>query len=108
MRTTPVGSSGPECDPTTVVVRLRDGSLASDLTHLRSEVAHAVLLGHGGVSVDLSGLDHLSSPTVAAILWARRTCSARRVPFTVTGGAGLNARVLRSCGLAHQGSRSRW
>ena len=94
--------------PTAVTVHLQDGSLTSDLAHLRSEVAMTVLVGRAGVTVDVSGIDQISSPTVAAILWARRSCSARRVPFRVTGGSGRNVRVLRSCGLLGMGVSPRW
>ena len=91
-----------------VVVRLQDSSLVDDLAHLRSEVAATMLQGGGGVTVDVSGIDQMSSPTVAAILWARRSCSARRVPFTVSGDVGRNVGVLRSCGVLGPETRSRW
>lgn len=94
--------------PTGVVVPLRDATLTDDLARLRSEVATTVLHGRGGITVDLSAVERISSPTVAAVLWARRSCSARRIPFAVTGNPGRNARVLRSCGLLGQEAGSRW
>lgn len=94
--------------PPVVVVHLRDSSLTDDLARLRSEVATTVLHCRGGITVDLSAVDQISSPTVAAILWARRSCSARRIPFAVTGDHGRNARVLRSCGLLGANAGSRW
>lgn len=90
-----------------VVVRLQDSSLVDDLAHLRSEVAMSLLQGRGGVTVDVSGIGQISSPTVAAILWARRSCSARRVPFAVSGSVGRNVGVLRSCGLLGPETRTR-
>ncbi len=94
--------------PATVTVHLQDASLTEDLSRLRSEVARSVLDGRRGVEVDVSGIDTISSPTVAAILWARRSCAARHVPFLVSGDAGRNARVLRSCGLMEPRTPTRW
>ncbi len=92
----------------TVTVHLQDSSLTEDLCRLRSEVARSVLDGQRGVTVDVSGIDTISSPTVAAILWARRSCAARHVPFTVCGDGGRNTRVLRSCGLLEPRTATRW
>lgn len=94
--------------PSTVTIHLQERSLAADLSLLRSEVAKNVLRGRGGITIDVSGVDQISSPTVAAILWARRSCAARQIPFHVTGDAGRNARVLRTCGLPRHGGSTRW
>lgn len=80
-----------------VTVRLRDHSLTEDLSHLRSKVALGVRRGLG-LTLDVSEVERVSSPTVAAILWARRCCAARDLPFTVTGARGRNRRILHSCG----------
>jgi hypothetical protein len=47
---------------------------------------------------------------VAALLWARRCCATRGVPFRVTGTSGQNAKVLRLCGLVtpDAGGGSSW
>ena len=52
-----------------------------------------------GVALDVSAVERISSPTVAAILWARRSCAARNLPFTVTGHRARTHRLLRTCGL---------
>lgn len=81
-----------------VTVRLLNQSLSADLARLRSRLATGVLEGRG-LTLDVSAVDDFSSPTVAAILWARRSCVARNLPFTVTGHRGRNHRIMRSCGL---------
>lgn len=83
----------------TVRVELREPALVHDLSRLRSQLAHTLLRGRGGVTVDLSAVGRISSPTVAALLWARRSCAARSVPFSVVGCSVQNAGVLRTCGL---------
>ncbi len=85
-------------EQTAVTVRLLNQSLSDDLARLRSRLATGVLEGRG-LTLDVSAVDELSSPTVAAILWARRSCIARNLPFTVTGHRGRNHRIMRSCGL---------
>lgn len=94
--------------PSTVTVHLQERTLTADLSLLRSEVARSVLHGRGGITIDVSGVDQISSPTIAAILWARRSCAARQIPFDVTGDGGRNARVLRTCGLSRRGGSTRW
>lgn len=97
---TQTSNASPTVGPGQAVVRvpLRDSSLAEDLSRLRSDVASGVLHG-SGLIVDVSEVEQVSSPTVAAILWARRCCAARDLPFAVTGLRGRNLRVLRSCGV---------
>jgi anti-anti-sigma regulatory factor len=92
-----------------VRVELHEPALAHDLSRMRTQLADMLLRGRGTVTVDLSAVERISSPTVAALLWARRSCAARSVPFSVTGYTGQSAGVLRSCGLVPTdvGSR-RW
>jgi anti-anti-sigma regulatory factor len=90
--------SWPHDEPAAVTVRLLNESLSADLARLRNRLATGVLEGRG-LTLDVSAVDELSSPTVAAILWARRSCVARNLPFTVTGHRGRTHRILRSCGL---------
>lgn len=85
-------------DCAAVTVRLLNQSLSADLARLRSKLATGVLEGRG-LTLDVSAVDDFSSPTVAAILWARRSCVARNLPFTVTGHRSRNHRIMRSCGL---------
>ena len=88
-----------------VTVRLLDESTVADLARLRNQVAAGVVQGRG-VTLDLSAVGQISSPTVAAILWARRSCAARNLPFTVTGHRARNHRLLRSCGLVDTAPRT--
>ena len=87
-----------------VRVRLQNESMSADLALLRSQVAAGVVQGRG-VLLDVSAVEQISSPTVAAILWARRSCAARNLPFTVTGHRACNHRLLRSCGLVDTAPR---
>lgn len=87
-----------------VRVRLLNESMAADLALLRSQVAAGVVQGRG-VLLDVSEVEQITSPTVAAILWARRSCAARNLPFTVTGHRARNHRLLRSCGLVDPSPR---
>lgn len=91
-----------------VTVRLGGPSLTDDLSLIRSRLAECLLGGRTGVVVDVSAVDTLSSPTVAAILWARRSCAARRLPFSVIGFGGRDHRILRSCGLVDGKGREPW
>lgn len=89
------------------VIELRDDSLAHDLLVLRASVAECVVRGEGSITVDLSSLDRLSSVAVAALLWARRSCSSRSVAFRVEHARGnRNRQVLERCGLLGTPDRS--
>lgn len=93
------------------VVELRDESLAHDLLVLRASVAECVVRGQGSVTVDLTSLTRVSSVAVTALLWARRSCGARSVPFRVEEVRGnRNRQVLQRCGLlgAPAGSAGPW
>ena len=70
----------------------------SDVRELRDGVAHGLATGQG-VQLDLSGVDEITSTTVATILWARRSCALRRLDFSVVGERGRAGAVLRSCGV---------
>lgn len=93
------------------VVELRDDTLAHDLLVLRASVAECVVRGQGSVTVDLGALTRVSSVAVTALLWARRSCSTRSVPFRVEDVRGnRNRQVLQRCGLlaAPAGSAPSW
>src|SRR5690242_13225122 len=84
----------------TLEVYLRDESLIADLSILRWELAGRLRAGQRTVVIDISGIDRLSSATVAALLWARRSCSARRAHVTVRNPSARSLEVLRRRGLA--------
>jgi len=86
----------------TCVVTLADDSLLHGLTEIKTRLADMMRSGGADLVLDLSRLDRLSSATLAAMLWARRTCYARggrvvvrnpnrrcREVLTRTGVAGL-------------------
>ncbi|HEY7723105.1 MAG TPA: hypothetical protein VIB11_14800 [Pedococcus sp.] len=82
------------------LVALRDHSLAQDLLTLRARVGECLVHRRGRVAVDVSALSRMSSVTVAALLWSRRTCAAAAVPFAVEEvGAAAHRQVLQRCGL---------
>jgi anti-anti-sigma regulatory factor len=83
------------------LVALRDHSLAQDLLALRARVGECLVHRQGRVAVDVSALSRMSSVTVAALLWSRRTCAAGAVPFAVegVGVAAAHRQVLQRCGL---------
>ncbi len=89
------------------VIRLDDDSLAHDLLVLRASVAECVVRGQGSITVDLSSLSRISSVAVAALLWARRSCSSRSVTFRVENARGSrNRQVLQRCGLLGSSERT--
>jgi anti-anti-sigma factor len=84
----------------TVVVALEDSSLLEGLADLRWRLRH--LLADGGTTlvVDVSGVDRLSSQTVAALLWAKRHCRARGGRVVVRGPSRRSLDVLSRTGLS--------
>ena len=80
-------------------VALHDASLAHDLRALRSNVAEVLRSRPQSVLVDVSDLTRPSSSVVAALLWAKRSCTRGGVGFTVSGVGNRNREVLRRCGL---------
>jgi hypothetical protein len=97
MRTDSPGAGSGSLDRT---VALHDVTLAHDLLVLRASVAECIVRGQGSVTVDMAGVTRLSSVAVAALLWARRDCGMRAVPFSVQRVMGnRNRQVLARCGL---------
>jgi anti-anti-sigma regulatory factor len=83
----------------TLGVRLREESLLQGLSDLRWQLVQLLRDGHGAVVIDIGGVDRLSSGTVAALLWVKRSCLARGVDMTVVNASGRNLEVMRRCGL---------
>ena len=86
--------------PTDVAVVLDDRSLPHGLSLLRSAVRAGLLHGGSRVVVDISGVQRLSSPTVAALLWANRQCAQRGGSVVLTAPTDQTLAVLRRTGLA--------
>ena len=82
-----------------ITVTLHDDTLTHDLAVLRGRVARSAVRTGADVRVDVAGLRRVSSVTVAALLWARRTCGARGVAFAVHGATEGQWVVLQRCGL---------
>lgn len=84
----------------TVVVTLDDVVLLRGLGDLTWRLGD--LLGAGGASVvvEISGLDRLSSATLAALLRAQRVCRARGGRVVVRGANRRCREVLARTGLA--------
>lgn len=79
--------------------RLHNASLAHDLIALRSTVAEVLLTRTENVVVDVSELGRPSSSAIAALLWAKRSCTKGGVDFGVSGARHENRDVLLRCGL---------
>lgn len=82
-----------------VVVQLDDESLPTGLTELRQVVRHAFLDGTTCVIVDISGLQRLTSGTVAALLWAKRHCQQRGGTVVLRAPGESSLGLLRRTGL---------
>lgn len=81
------------------VVFVTDALLADGLAELRWLLHDHVLAGVRVLTVDLSGVDALSSPAVAAFLWAHRSCRARGGGVVLRGANRRTLDLLRRTGL---------
>jgi anti-anti-sigma factor len=84
----------------TVVVRLDDETLLRGLTDLRWRLGGLMTSDTMTLVLDVSKLDRLSSATLAAMLWAQRTCQARGGRVVVRGPNRRCREVLERTGLA--------
>lgn len=71
--------------PDGVVVRLSDHTVREAIHDLRWRLDEMLAAGPSTVVVDVTGLTRLSSPTIAALLWAKRRCAARGVQLVLGG-----------------------
>lgn len=82
-----------------LVLSLDDATLLRGLATLRW---HLDELMHGRppvLVVDISHLSHLSSPTLAALLWAQRVCRGRGGHVVLRGANSCCRSVLEATGL---------
>lgn len=84
----------------TSVVTLADDSLLHGLTEIKARLADMPHSGGADLVLDLSRLDRLSSATLAAMLWARRTCYARGGRVVVRNPNRRCREVLTRTGVA--------
>lgn len=86
-------------DSTRVLLRLRDASLIVVLEDVHDRLE--ALLDHGPreLVVDMSEVAHLSSTTIAALLWIRQRCATRGVEIMLCAASRRNLEALRRIGL---------
>ncbi len=84
----------------TCVVVLADASLLHGLSEIKGRLSDTTGGGTEVLVLDLTDLDRLSSATLAAMLWARRTCAARGGRVVVRGPNRRCRDVLTRTGLA--------
>jgi anti-anti-sigma factor len=84
----------------TCVVVLEDESLLQGLGEIRDRLTDTSSGGTAVLILDLSRLERLSSATLAAMLWARRTCYARGGRVVVRSPNRRCRDVLTRTGLA--------
>jgi anti-anti-sigma factor len=82
-----------------VTIRLSDELLADGLADVRWLLHDALLAGARELVVDLSGVQHLSSPAVASFLSAHRTCRARGGTVVLRGANRRTLDLLHRTGL---------
>lgn len=84
----------------TCLVVLEDESLLHGLGEIKGRLADTTGGGAAVLILDLSRLERLSSATLAAMLWARRTCYARGGRVVVRHPNRRCREVLTRTGLA--------
>jgi len=82
-----------------VTIRLDDEVLADGLADVRWLLHDALLAGARQLVVDLSAVQHLSSPAVASFLSAHRTCRARGGRVVLRGANRRTLDLLHRTGL---------
>jgi anti-anti-sigma factor len=82
-----------------IVVRLSDDLLAEGLADVRWLLHDALHAGARRLVVDLSRVQHLSSPAVASFLSAHRTCRARGGTVVLRGANRRTLDLLHRTGL---------
>lgn len=66
-----------------VVIWLEDGGLTPVLDSLDGQLDAVLEAGARSLVLDMSGLERVSSTTVAALLWTRRRCSSRGIEVSL-------------------------
>lgn len=83
-----------------VVVALDDDALAQSLGDLRSRLAEVLIDGQATLVIDVSGVERLSSATIAALLRVKRQCLTRRVRVVLRSPSSRSRDILTRGGLA--------
>lgn len=87
------------CDGDQVTIQLSDDLLSDGLADVRWLLHDALLAGARRLVVDLSRVQHLSSPAVASFLSAHRTCRARGGTVVLRGANRRTEDLLHRTGL---------
>jgi anti-anti-sigma factor len=85
----------------TVSVALEDRSLKPGLSDLRWRLPRLVGSGADTLVIDLSGVGRLSSASIATLLFAKRTCAARRVRVVLSSPSPRALEQLTRTGLTN-------
>lgn len=85
--------------PDTAYVRLGETAPAVALDGLDRRLDLALRDGPGTMVVDLSEVAHVSSTTIAALLWIKRRCSARAIEVLLLGPSRRSLDTLERVGL---------
>jgi anti-anti-sigma factor len=89
----------PDAGRDQVTIRLSDDLLADGLADVRWLLHDALLAGARQLVVDLTRVQHLSSPAVASFLSAHRTCRARGGTVVLRGANRRTLDLLHRTGL---------
>jgi hypothetical protein len=81
------------------VVALTDHRLREGIASLRWGLDRLLADGQSKLVIDLGGIDQVSATLVAAMLWAKRWCLARRVEVVVQDPSRRTHVMLRRTGL---------
>lgn len=84
----------------TVRVALEDRLLVQGLSDLRWRLPALLAGGAESLVIDLSGVERLSSSSIATLLWVKRACAARRVRVVLSRPSDRTLEVLTRTGLA--------
>jgi hypothetical protein len=82
-----------------VVVWLTDENLRDGIASLRWGLDGLLSDGQSTLVIDLGGVERVSAPAIAAMLWAKRRCLARRVDLVVRNPNRRTLEMLRRTGL---------
>lgn len=88
-----------DADEDRVTIELSDDLLADGLADVRWLLHDALLAGARELVVDLSRVQHLSSPAVASFLSAHRTCRSRGGAVVLRGANRRTLDLLHRTGL---------
>lgn len=81
------------------VVWLEDGRLTEGIAELRWGLEDLLSNGESTLVIDVSRVERLTAASVAAMLWAKRRCMARRVRVVLRNPSRRSVHMLRRTGL---------